>query len=625
MMIEQNTNYAYKLKYMDNPTFDKVRDLSTKFYRELPQALQNELFEALNRGIDILDSEPQMTAYLFAFGKMHQAKLDYAFGKLPEEFLEQPEINIIDYGCGQTIGTMCFADFLMKNGHSQRVKSITLIEPSEICLKRAALHASLFFPNAYIRTINKSFDELDNEDILYEGETPALHILSNVLDVLDFDLDDFAGIIGDCIYGYNQFVCIGPYFNYSDKDERMEEFCSLLKGDKYYSEFFDRFEFDKDKAWTAQILCFSVKEIVGNTNLSSKVTKEDIDNGIEDKYGVIYSKDRKRLLKCKNHELDTYTIKKGTKVICDNAFDDIDNPCSSLQKIIIPNSVLIIGNRAFYLCGSLRQITVSNSVKIIGDAAFCYCESLQQFIIPDSVTFIGNEAFWGCKSLQQITIPNSIEHLGYNPFCECDKLIIESKSSNYVVTNKLLIDNQNNTIVSYLGKDQIITIPNSVKNIGKCAFYHTKSLLQISIPESVISIGESAFSLCESLQQITIPNSVKSIGNGAFGGCKSLQHITIPNYVTSIGDRMFWSCESLRQITIPNSVTSIGIGAFWACKSLQYIAIPNSVKNIGGGIFLGCEALQKIIIPKGSLERFKKMLKFELFGRLNIFNILVEE
>ena len=77
MMIEQNTNYAYKLKYMDNPTFDKVRDLSTKFYRELPQALQDELFEALNRGIDILDSEPQMAAYLFAFGKMHQAKLGY--------------------------------------------------------------------------------------------------------------------------------------------------------------------------------------------------------------------------------------------------------------------------------------------------------------------------------------------------------------------------------------------------------------------------------------------------------------------------------------------------------------------------------------------------------------------
>ena len=42
MIIEQNTNYAYKLKYMENPTFDKVRDLAIKFMRELPTQLQDE-------------------------------------------------------------------------------------------------------------------------------------------------------------------------------------------------------------------------------------------------------------------------------------------------------------------------------------------------------------------------------------------------------------------------------------------------------------------------------------------------------------------------------------------------------------------------------------------------------
>ena len=78
-MIEQNTNYAFKLKYMGNPSFEKVRDLSTRFYRELPKELQDELYEALNRGVDILDSEPQMVTYLYAFGPMHQAKLNYAF------------------------------------------------------------------------------------------------------------------------------------------------------------------------------------------------------------------------------------------------------------------------------------------------------------------------------------------------------------------------------------------------------------------------------------------------------------------------------------------------------------------------------------------------------------------
>ena len=36
MMIEQNSNYAYKLKYMVNPTFHKVRDLAVQFMYELP-------------------------------------------------------------------------------------------------------------------------------------------------------------------------------------------------------------------------------------------------------------------------------------------------------------------------------------------------------------------------------------------------------------------------------------------------------------------------------------------------------------------------------------------------------------------------------------------------------------
>jgi len=261
MMIEQNTNYAYKLKYMSNPTFDKVRDLSTKFYRELPQALQDELYEALNRGIDILDSEPQMTAYLFAFGKMHQAKLNYAFGKLPKEFFEQPEINIIDYGCGQALGTMCYADFLRGKGYEQKVKTITLIEPSEICLKRAALHAAIFFPDAEIKTVNKKFDDLTQDDIVCSEETPTLHILSNVLDMLNFDLDKFSALIKDSLNGYNQFVCVGPYFKDTERDNWMKGFASEYCNNAY-NEVKDRREFISDRDCTCALKVFSVGQLI---------------------------------------------------------------------------------------------------------------------------------------------------------------------------------------------------------------------------------------------------------------------------------------------------------------------------------------------------------------------------
>ena len=51
MIIEQNTNYAYKVKHMENPTFDMVRNLAIKLYRELPNQL-------LNRGVDSTRKQP---------------------------------------------------------------------------------------------------------------------------------------------------------------------------------------------------------------------------------------------------------------------------------------------------------------------------------------------------------------------------------------------------------------------------------------------------------------------------------------------------------------------------------------------------------------------------------------
>lgn len=650
-MIEQNTNYAYKLKYMDNPTFDKVRDLSTKFYRELPQALQDELFEALNRGIDILDSEPQMTTYLFAFGKMHQAKLEYAFSKLPNEFLEQPEINIIDYGCGQALGTMCYADFLREKGYSQKVKTITLIEPSEICLKRAALHVSVFFPDAEIKTANKKFDNLTQDDIICCEETPTLHILSNVFDMLNFDLDGFSALIKDSLNGYNQFVCVGPYFNYSVKDERMKKFCSIIQAIESYFKTFDKNEFDKERTWTAQILCFAIGSLEEG-NLSTEITEEEINNGIEDEFGVVYSRNRKKLLKCKNRFLKKYEIREGTKIICRSAFtrfteNPFDEAHSSLQQITIPNSVVSIGRYAFLNCSSLQQVTMSDSISNIDDCAFCNClslqqitipdtvtyfgngvfsncsslqqfiipnsveeiswrlfygcQSLQQITIPDDITFIGGFAFFGCQSLLHITIPNSIEEIGIAAFNKCRKLTLTSKSSRFSIHGGLIIDNLYNEVVSCTCKYDNERIPNTVTSIGDHAFFECSSLQSIIIPDSIIQIGEAAFNNCSKL--ILISESPRfSVQNGLL---IDTQYNKIISYTNKYNN-----------LIIPNSVTSIGDFAFEHCSSLQQITIPDSVTSIGDWVFSECESLKQIIIPKNSVEKFKQLLPERLWDKL---------
>ena len=207
--------YSEVLKYIignDIPSFELVRDVATAILKKQPDQVQQEIYDSLERGTAMLYHGLQMDAFLHAYGRMHQAKLNYAFGHIPETFLIQNEINIIDYGCGIGTGIMCYADFLRKQGYTQKINTITLIEPSVPTLQRATLHSRFFFPDAKIITVNKGFDQLNNEDFACEDEVPTLHILSNVLD-LDFDLEQFSSLIRNCTKGHNQFVCTGPYFN----------------------------------------------------------------------------------------------------------------------------------------------------------------------------------------------------------------------------------------------------------------------------------------------------------------------------------------------------------------------------------------------------------------------------
>ena len=102
---------------------------------------------------------------------------------------------------------------------------------------------------------------------------------------------------------------------------------------------------------------------------STEVTDEDLENAVEDEFGVKYSKDWKRLLRAPKKLKDKYSIRDGVKVIGDKAFIR----CKSLTIIKTPNSVTTIGDSAFYYCGSLTSINIPNSVTTIGDKAFAGC------------------------------------------------------------------------------------------------------------------------------------------------------------------------------------------------------------------------------------------------------------
>ena len=347
---------------------------------------------------------------------------------------------------------------------------------------------------------------------------------------------------------------------------------------------------------------------------STKVTKEDLENAVEDEFGVKYSKDWKRLLRAPKSSSGNnltkktlarieclkgkYSIRKGVKVIGDRAFGS----CDSLTNINIPNSVTTIGDSAFVYCYSLTSINIPNSVTTIGNSAFAFCNSLTSINIPNSVATIGNWGFGTCKSLTSITIPNSVVIIIGNPFYGWHG-ILNNESKAFIYEDHVLFNKNKTTLIAYIAKETNYTIPNSVTTIGEGAFNCCDSLTSINIPNSVTTIGKGAFAFCKSLININISNSITTIGKGAFRGCKSLTNINIPNSVTTIGDFGFWDCKSLTNINIPNSVTTIGRVAFAGCNSLTNINIPNSVTTIEEGAFRGCENIPSHI-KSDIIQRF---------------------
>ena len=271
-------------------------------------------------------------------------------------------------------------------------------------------------------------------------------------------------------------------------------------------------------------------------DLSTETTEEELNEVFVDEWGVEYSKDGRKLLKVLPGKLSgAYSVKEGTRIICDSAFS-----CS---------------------------------------------DSLSEIVIPSSVTSIGDRAFSRCFSLKYISIPKSVIGLNGNPFAEWYGKL-QCLSPNFVYEDDILFNKDKSRIISFRNQNiKSYVIPSSVTNIDDSAFSCCRSLSEIVIPSSVTSIDDCAFSSCRSLSEIVIPSSVTSIGDWAFVGCSSLSEIVIPSSVTSIGEGAFSHCDSLSEIVIPSSVTSIGDWAFSSCRSLKYISIPKSVICLNGNPF----------------------------------------
>lgn len=229
-IIESNTDYAQILSTTPK-SFERIRKISVSQLASLQN--KDEIFHSLGRGVSILEQEEQLYSYLNSYGLMHREKLISAYSHFPFENINENNIEIYDWSCGQGIASVVLLEYLNENNIGLTIDQITLIEPSEIALKRASLHVKHFSPEIKIRTILKDIDSLINRDISCANDSVKLHLFSNILDVEFYSMQHLIDLVKQTFKRLNYFVCVSPYIN-DIKTARFDSFINAFEKNVQY-------------------------------------------------------------------------------------------------------------------------------------------------------------------------------------------------------------------------------------------------------------------------------------------------------------------------------------------------------------------------------------------------------
>ena len=211
--------------------------------------------------------------------------------------------------------------------------------------------------------------------------------------------------------------------------------------------------------------------------------------------------------------------------------DTTGSTASHAQYFSIWNKSICNGNEydnaSFGYCkgqDTITKVIISPGIEEIEsggvyDGVFTYSTALKEIIIPDTVVKMGQSTFWGCKELKKVNIPKKVDTISKKTFVHCTNLESITIPSN----------------VTSIGEDAFgmcknlssIIIPSSVTSIGNMAFSGCSNLLNITIPSSVTAIGDYAFSGCSNLLNITIPASVTTMGSEVFQGNPILTSVNV--------------------------------------------------------------------------------------------------
>lgn len=180
-------------------------------------------------------------------------------------------------------------------------------------------------------------------------------------------------------------------------------------------------------------------------------------------------------------------------------------------------------------------------------------------------------------------------------------------------------DGQGVMITSYKGKSTTVVIPDTIEglpvtqigttgpNMG--VFPHilnkaTKDIpYNVTVPKSVKVIGRNAFMELKGKIDIDLSN-ITSIDDGAFTNSDLSGTIKFSKNLEFIGAKAFKQTK-ITAVIIEEGVTSVLNGTFMNCPNLKSVTLPSTLTKIENYAFSDCSALTEVIIPEGTKIDYK--------------------
>lgn len=204
---------------------------------------------------------------------------------------------------------------------------------------------------------------------------------------------------------------------------------------------------------------------------------------------------------------------------------------STLTSLQLPEQLTRIKNGAF-LMTDLSLVAIPENVTEVELAAFNNCPNLtsvmwgaKNCVVPgrvflntgissmtfgDSVKHIPASLASGLDKLLTVTLPVGLKSIGKDAFLDCNSLKTMFYNGTLDDWYDIKFEDKESNPMCYASRE----------------FFNNQELIgELIISAGITEVKDYAFVGCTGLTSITIPNSLKSIGKGAFDGCESVEKI----------------------------------------------------------------------------------------------------